>query len=134
MRIHPRVIAVAVAAGLVTLTAQPLVATMPTTPQYFDYTLEPKSLPDNPGPVELEFTLKMKPEYECDSVLVQVGVWKQLVYNGPAEFWASLVETGEYSTTLSVIVPPNDTSALNIRLTCRGGACTRIPQDIHNNR
>ena len=121
MRVFRRVIAVAVAVGLVTLAAQPLVATMPTIPQYFDYTLEPKSLPDKSGPVELLLTFKMKPEYECDSVLVQVGVWKQLVYNGPAEFWASLAETGEYSTTLSVIVPPNDTSALKIWLMCQGG-------------
>ena len=119
MRVYHRIIVLAVVAGLVTLAAQPLVATMPTMPQYFDYTLEPKSLPDKSGPVELVLTFKMKPEYECDSVLVQVGVWKQLVYNGPSEFWASLAETGEYSTTLSVTVSPNDTSALNIRLTCR---------------
>ncbi|MCD6249108.1 MAG: hypothetical protein J7J98_02090 [candidate division Zixibacteria bacterium] len=121
MRIHPRVIAVAVAAGLVTLMAQPLVATMPTTPQYFDYTLEPNSLPDKSGPIELVLTFKLKPQVdECDSVLVQIGAWKDLVYDGPAEFWVSLAETGEYSTTLSVIVPPNDTSAIKIWLGCRG--------------
>ncbi len=89
------------------------------TPQYFNYTLEPKSLPDKSGPVELVLTFKLKPEEaECDSVQVQIGAETELAYNGPAKFWVSLAETGEYSTTLSVEVPPNDTSTIYIGLGC----------------
>jgi len=120
MRVYHSIIVFAVAAGLVTLAAQPLVASQHIIPQYFDYTLEPVTLPEKSGPVDLLFTFKMKPEYECDSVLVQAAPWKELVYDGPAEFWASLAETGEYSTTLSVTVPPNDTSAIFLTLKCPG--------------
>lgn len=122
MRVYRFVILLGVVVGLVTLASQALHATPPRSgiPKCFDYTLEPKSLPDNGGPVELDFTFTMKPEYECDSVKVQVGVWKRLVYDGPKEFWVSLAETGEYSTTLSVTVAPNDTSVLFMNLSCQG--------------
>lgn len=54
-------------------------ATRPSIPQYFNYTLEPKSLPDKSGPVELILTFKMKPGHVCDSVLVQVGAETEFI-------------------------------------------------------
>jgi len=106
------------AAGLAAVFAGQAMSSQPKHREYFDYKLEPVVLPLKGGPAELLFSFKMKPEYECDSVLVEVIPWKQLTFKGTSKFKVSLANAAEFSMTLAFTIPAHDTSAINIRLSC----------------
>jgi hypothetical protein len=84
-----------------------------------DFKLESTPISGGVGAVEFLLSFKMKPGFECDSVLVHVRPAKRMSYDGPEQFYVHLPASGECSTRLAARVAPNDTSAILIMLSCQ---------------
>jgi len=87
------------------------------------FTLEPVEHPDSAGPVDMKFGFTIKDELCtrckcCDEIPVEAITTGSLEYNGEKSWTArpSPDTSHSFSTTLSITLPPNDTSSLRMVL------------------
>ena len=79
--------------------------------------LEPLSYPTSSGPVDI--LLQIRPLFDCDKATVTVASVDKLEYSGPMSWVAEFEEDSTYSTIFQVVIPPNDTSGIEVQV--KGG-------------
>ena len=74
----------------------------------------PTSHPAGSGPVDLQFQVRSL--IGCDKATVTVASVDKLEYSGPMSWVAEFEEDSTYSTIFQVVIPPNDTSKIEIKV------------------
>ena len=91
--------------------------TQPDVEMPFTCVLEPTVHPDSAGPVDMTFGFAPTEHCrDCDEVTMTVITKNGLKYLGPESWTVQLDSVSPYSTTLQIILPPNDTSSIRIRI------------------
>ena len=112
-------------ATLLLLCAVALVCSVSATSQEFPWEgkgeLKPVSLPSEAGPVDLDFTFDLTKYFfenhpDRKELTFTAEAYNGLVYNGPASWTVSVADCQPYKTTLSVIIPADDTCWLDISI------------------
>ncbi len=80
----------------------------------FKVKFEPVSHPTGSGPVDLRFQVKAL--FHCDKATVMVVSIDKLEYSGPMSWVAEFKDDSTYSTVFEVVIPPNDTSSIEIKV------------------
>ena len=91
-------------------------ATPPSPP--FTINFEPVTFPTGSGPVDLR--LQIRPIWDCDKATVTVASIKKLEYSGPMSWVAQFGDDTTHLAVLHVVVPPNDTSSIEIQVEAYG--------------
>ena len=80
----------------------------------FKISFEPVSHPKSSGPVDLQF--QVRPLFDCDKATVTVASVHKLEYSGPMSWVAEFKDDSTYSTVFQVVIPPNDTSSIEVQV------------------
>ena len=99
------------------LLAGSVFARQPRVPMPFDWSLMPASLPAAPGPFGLQFSLSAT-DYcrDCKEAIITVTTKGSLVYSGSLTWTVPLSEDVPYTTVLPVVLPPDDTGSIHLRV------------------
>ena len=80
----------------------------------FKVKFEPVSHPKSSGPVNLKF--QVRSFLGCDKATVTIVSVNKLEYSGPISWVAEFKDDSTYSTVFQVVIPPNDTSSIKIKI------------------
>jgi len=90
-------------------------------PMPFTCVLEPVVHPDSAGPVDMTFSFAPTEHCrDCDEVTMTVITKNGLKHLGPESWTVHVDSASPYSTVLHIILPPDDTSSLRIRIQSGG--------------
>jgi hypothetical protein len=90
-------------------------------PMPFTWVLEPKVHPHRAGPVDMMFSFVPTEHCAgCNKATVTVTTKKGLEYLGPSSWTVQVDSANPYSTVLHIILPPNDTSSIHVRMQSGG--------------